>query len=155
MMAWGSILIFVAAAAVLPFLAAGLGLALLRRRPSRRRVFRRTVTVALAGYAVVIVAAGVLLLIAAGRQTSSLSMAVFIVGLIGPALALFFGFLAIFDRFCPTPGRCRGCDYDLRGLDANRCPECGCPRLCAACGHDLAGLDGPFCPACGTRPPLA
>ena len=32
-------------------------------------------------------------------------------------------------RFWPfyEPGRCRVCDYDLRGLPEPRCPECGTP----------------------------
>ncbi len=45
-----------------------------------------------------------------------------------PAL-LMTGAAFIHNRYWPVhePGRCRVCDYDLRGLPKPRCPECGTP----------------------------
>lgn len=43
------------------------------------------------------------------------------------------------------PGRCAGCGYDLQGLDAANCPECGRgisrPRECRACYRPLPTPD--------------
>ena len=89
-----------------------------------------------------------------GGGLSPLSLPV-LVAVPGPGLALFFAFLAIYDRFCPTPGLCRACDYDLRVNESRHCPECGCPRYCEASGHDLSGVRSLHCGECGARVPLS
>ena len=51
-------------------------------------------------------------------------------GIKGVAAAILLcGIVWLRKRFWPVinPGRCRVCDYDLRGLPEPRCPECGTP----------------------------
>jgi len=43
----------------------------------------------------------------------------------GPGVAILF--LIRRNQLASTAGRCLKCDYDLRGLESSRCPECGTP----------------------------
>lgn len=66
--------------------------------------------------------------------------------------------------------RCKKCDYNLRDLLTNRCPECGTTymlaggtpfsdidpadlhrfkKYCSRCGYDATGLTSSRCPECG------
>ncbi|UCG17631.1 MAG: hypothetical protein JSV19_06290, partial [Phycisphaerales bacterium] len=47
----------------------------------------------------------------------------------GGPLVLLSAAVHVRNRYWPVhePGRCRVCDYDLRGLPEPRCPECGSP----------------------------
>jgi hypothetical protein len=38
----------------------------------------------------------------------------------------------------PAPHECQGCGYDLRGLAAGDCPECGATRDVGEAGNTLA-----------------
>jgi rubrerythrin len=55
--------------------------------------------------------------------------------------------------FAPA-GRCVGCGYDLAGIRARACPECGRNRPafdeCRACGSPLAGRPPGHCASCFT-----
>jgi hypothetical protein len=55
----------------------------------------------------------------------------------------------------PAGLRCEQCDYDLRGLPQNRCPECGyefqTSLSCVHCGHTLVGCLENACGQCGRR----
>lgn len=43
----------------------------------------------------------------------------------GPGVAILF--LIRRNQLAAAGGRCLNCDYDLRGLESSRCPECGMP----------------------------
>lgn len=43
----------------------------------------------------------------------------------GPGVAILF--LIRRNQLAAAGGRCLNCDYDLRGLESSRCPECGTP----------------------------
>ncbi len=43
----------------------------------------------------------------------------------GPGVAILF--IIRRNQLTSTAGRCLNCDYDLRGLESSRCPECGTP----------------------------
>lgn len=62
-------------------------------------------------------------------------------------------------RYTMLVPRCAACDYDLSGLNGDRCPECGASLRaddqagvlrCATCNYDLSGLNCDRCPECGT-----
>lgn len=51
------------------------------------------------------------------------------------------------------PGQCVSCGYNLTGVVAGVCPECGAstqrPELCRNCGADVTGLRSRTCARCG------
>jgi|GEM_PF-2350501 len=119
------------------------------------------VFVVILGVAMLIPLVNLLLLLSEnGRATRRLKKAGLKVGLMGVPPE---------DLHRLKEGACNGCGYDLRGLDAQVCPECGLEHplvstakrdrralragLCVSCGYDLAGIDGRVCPECGQEKP--
>jgi hypothetical protein len=60
---------------------------------------------------------------AVGFHLASESFSLISAGWVGLAILLYAGRHIL--RSPPTPGTCRRCGYDLRGLPEPRCPECG------------------------------
>ncbi len=53
------------------------------------------------------------------------------------------------------PSDCHDCGYDLRGVDALLCPECGTSRRCHACHAPIASAVRGRCDRCHTAFTLA
>ncbi|MFG0304717.1 MAG: hypothetical protein ACF8Q5_00740 [Phycisphaerales bacterium JB040] len=115
------------------------------------------VLVVILGFAMLLPLINLLLLLSEnGRATRRLKKAGLKVGLIGVSPEQLHRL---------REGACNGCGYDLAGLDASVCPECGLEHplvstakqdrralragLCVSCGYDLVGIDGTVCPECG------